>query len=135
MGVHLGQADGSVRTARQALGGDALIGSTCHGQLPLVLAAKEAGADYAAMGTMFRSLTKPNAKIAPNETLRQASRLGIDLCVIGGITLENAPTLQRMLDGVHIRYVAITADIMGQSVDDIAQHCIKWRKLLDAWYQ
>ncbi|MDO5652476.1 MAG: thiamine phosphate synthase [Moraxella sp.] len=134
VGVHLGQADGSVREARQVLGKNALIGSTCHASLPLVLSAKEAGASYAAMGTMFVSSTKPSAKIVPNEILKQADKLGIDLCVIGGITLDNAPVLQKMLDGTRIQYIAVTADIINKREHLIAKHCRDWRRLLDNWY-
>ena len=57
-GVHLGQGDGSVREAREALGREAQIGVTCHASRHLAMEAGEAGADYVAFGSFFPSETK-----------------------------------------------------------------------------
>src|SRR6478736_8624773 len=43
-GVHLGQQDGDVREAREALGREAQIGVTCHASGHLATEAAEAGA-------------------------------------------------------------------------------------------
>ncbi len=91
-GVHLGQSDGQVSAARQRLGSNAIIGVTCHDQLPLAQEAVAAGADYVAFGAFFPSKSKPDAKPAPLGLLQQASRL-IDrpIVAIGGISVDNAP--------------------------------------------
>src|SRR5690606_1667118 len=47
-GVHLGQDDGTVSEAREALGRDAQIGITCHASRHLAMEAGDAGADYVA---------------------------------------------------------------------------------------
>ncbi|MDO4699947.1 MAG: thiamine phosphate synthase [Moraxella sp.] len=133
-GLHLGQRDGSVRVARQILGDDVVIGRTCHSDIALFKEAKKDGASYGAMGTVFASITKPKAKIVPVPMLKRASDLGFPLCVIGGITLDNAPVLQESLDGAPLTYIAITADIMGHSSDTIAEKCQLWQKLLQNWY-
>ena len=46
-GVHLGQTDGSVREAREALGREAQIGVTCHASRHLAMAAGEAAVSAA----------------------------------------------------------------------------------------
>ena len=94
VGLHLGQSDGSLAAARARLGGDAVIGGTCHAQLELAERAVAEGASYIAFGRFFNSNTKPGAPAATLEMLAQArARLQLPICVIGGITLENAEPL------------------------------------------
>ena len=94
VGVHLGQTDGPLTPARALLGRGAIIGSTCHAQLALAEQAASEGASYVAFGRFFNSSTKPGAPAATLEMLAQArARLQVPICVIGGITLENAAPL------------------------------------------
>lgn len=93
-GVHLGQSDGDIARARQALGTHAIIGRTCHASLELALAAETAGADYVAFGRFFPSRTKPSAPPADIALLPVArGTLRIPIVAIGGVTVENAPSL------------------------------------------
>lgn len=93
-GVHLGQTDGPLTPARALLGREAIIGSTCHDQLPLAEQAAKEGASYVAFGRFFNSTTKPGAPTASLELLDRARpRLNLPICVIGGITLDNAAPL------------------------------------------
>ncbi|HEY5717669.1 MAG TPA: thiamine phosphate synthase, partial [Motiliproteus sp.] len=90
-GVHLGQGDGDARSARLRLGPNAIIGITCHDQLPLALEAQQAGADYVAFGAFFSSSTKPSAQAAPLPLLTAARRqLHVPIVAIGGISSDNA---------------------------------------------
>jgi len=93
-GVHLGRTDMSPATARAVLGDAALIGVSCYDSLALAQIAQEAGADYVAFGSFFRSSVKPDAVRAPVELLR-AARAALDLPVvaIGGITAESGRAL------------------------------------------
>jgi thiamine-phosphate pyrophosphorylase len=94
VGLHLGQGDGSLAVARALLGRQAIIGATCHAQLPLAEQAVREGASYVAFGRFFDSTTKPGAPLATPELLTDArSRLSQPIVAIGGITLENAPAL------------------------------------------
>lgn len=93
-GVHLGQQDTALATARTLLGPDAIIGITCHNSLALAQAAQENGADYVAFGRFFPSNTKQSATPADLAVLTQAKRhLHIPVVAIGGITLDNARTV------------------------------------------
>ncbi|WMN17070.1 thiamine phosphate synthase [Pseudomonas piscis] len=93
-GVHLGQTDGPLTPARALLGRQAIIGSTCHSQLALAEQAAREGASYVAFGRFFNSSTKPSAPTANLELLDQArASLQLPICVIGGITLDNAAPL------------------------------------------
>lgn len=93
-GVHLGQQDGSVREARDALGRDAQIGVTCHASRHLAMEAGEAGADYVAFGAFFPSETKASEHRPELELLTWWQNLMEIPCVaIGGITPENCAPL------------------------------------------
>jgi thiamine-phosphate pyrophosphorylase len=91
-GVHLGRDDGDVAAARAQLEGK-LLGASCYNSLEAAAAAVRAGADYVAFGSMFTSSTKPGAVRAELSLFKDARALGVPLCAIGGITLQNAPQL------------------------------------------
>jgi thiamine-phosphate pyrophosphorylase len=70
---------------------------------------------------VFPSPTKPDAVRAPLSLFQ--SKLGVPLCAIGGITLENAPQL-----------IAAGADLLAVISDlfdapDIARRVAEYRKL------
>lgn len=92
-GVHLGEDDTALADARAALGGDAIIGVSCYDSLERARRFAAAGADYLAFGAFFPSPTKPHARRATLDLLRQARPLGLPLVAIGGITADNAPAL------------------------------------------
>jgi thiamine-phosphate pyrophosphorylase len=89
-GAHLGREDGDLRVARHKLQ-DRLLGVSCYNDARLARAAVAQGADYVAFGSVFASATKPGAVRAPFSLF--AEPLGVPLCAIGGITLDNAPQL------------------------------------------
>jgi thiamine-phosphate pyrophosphorylase len=89
-GVHLGRDDGELAAARRALPGK-LLGASCYDRLELAQRAVRAGADYVAFGSVFPSATKPIAVRAPLELLGAGRALGVPVCAIGGISVENAP--------------------------------------------
>lgn len=89
-GAHLGEDDGDLRAARDALGADAILGASCYDSLPRARAAAASGADYLAFGAFFPSSTKPLARRATPELLREARQFGLPLVAIGGITPDNA---------------------------------------------
>ena len=93
-GVHLGQADGTVTEAREALGSQAQVGVTCHASRHLAMEAGEAGADYVAFGAFFESGTKKSEHRPNPEILEWWSGLFEIPCVaIGGIAPGNAAPL------------------------------------------
>ncbi len=89
-GVHLGEDDGAIASARTRLGATAIIGASCYDSLERARQMAAAGADYLAFGAFFASPTKPLARSASLQLLRDAQALGLPLVAIGGITLANA---------------------------------------------
>ena len=130
VGVHLGQGDGSIAKAKQQLGAEQIIGRTCHGDIDLVIEAQADGASYAAMGAVFSSSTKTNAKTVNRMQLFAGCEQDIDICVIGGLSVENIHQLRSL----PIAYIAVVADIMDLNIDEIASRCKQWQQALSAWY-
>lgn len=96
-GAHLGRNDlpgGSLQTARDALGPHRILGVSCYDDLARAEVAVDAGADYIAFGSIFPSVTKPQATRASLDLIREAKRrFAVPVVGIGGITTKNAPQL------------------------------------------
>jgi thiamine-phosphate pyrophosphorylase len=124
-GAHLGREDGDLAGARARLQGK-LLGASCYDRIDLARAATAAGADYVAFGSVYPSPTKPSAVSAPLALFAQARPLGIPLCAIGGITVENAPALIRA--GADM--VAVISDVFDAR--DIAARARAYIRLFDS---
>jgi thiamine-phosphate diphosphorylase len=108
-GVHLGQDDVPLSTARALLGPQALIGlSITH---PDQLDAPDAAhADYLGVGAVFPTSSKADAEQTGLELLAAArARSEVPIVAIGGITVENAPAAIRA--GAHV--VAVISAVCG----------------------
>lgn len=92
-GVHLGEDDTDVASARALLGAGAIIGVSCYDDLGRARSAARTGADYLAFGAYFPSTTKPLARRAGLALLRDSAALELPRVAIGGITPDNARTL------------------------------------------
>jgi thiamine-phosphate pyrophosphorylase len=93
-GVHIGQEDAPYAEARAAMGPNGIVGVTAHDSRHLAMEAAEAGADYVAFGAFFPTKTKEPKTQADLELLRWWSETTVVPSVaIGGITVQNAPTL------------------------------------------
>lgn len=92
-GAHLGEDDGELVAARAALPPGAIVGASCYADLGLARRAAAAGADYVAFGAFYPSSTKPHARRATPDLLRDAAEFGLPRVAIGGITPDNAPPL------------------------------------------
>ncbi len=110
-GVHVGEDDEAIGDARAALGSGAIIGVSCYDSLRRAQDAAAEGADYVAFGAFFPSTTKPGARHATPDLLRDARGLDLPLVAIGGITHENGGSL--IAAGAD--YLAIVSGVFGAS--------------------
>ena len=93
-GVHVGQGDASVASARRIMGKSAMIGATCHDSRHLGMEAAEQGADYVAFGAFYPTSTKDTAhRPEPDILTIWQETMEIPSVAIGGITIENAAPL------------------------------------------
>jgi len=119
-GVHLGKDDTEISEARKILGGEAIIGVSCYGDIERGLQAEKEGADYLACGTPFFTPTKPDRKTTPFEILKEAKRRikTIPIFAIGGITKGNAKSvLETGVDGIAV----ITAVFSSPNPEEAAR--------------
>lgn len=127
-GVHLGQDDGDVASARSLLGANKDIGVTCHGSKDLAFTAGEQGANYVAFGAFFPSTTKSDAELADKQLLADWDEVTDVPCVaIGGITAENC----RELASAGAHFVAVCAAVW-EATDGAVAAVAKIRAALDA---
>ncbi|WGM30890.1 thiamine phosphate synthase [Brevundimonas sp. NIBR11] len=93
-GVHVGQSDASVASARRIMGKTAMIGATCHDSRHLAMEAAEAGADYVAFGAFFPTDTKQTEHRPDPEILTIWQEvMEVPSVAIGGVTVDNAAPL------------------------------------------
>jgi thiamine-phosphate diphosphorylase len=92
-GVHVGQADLPVDVARAIAGNSAIVGVSTHTPQQ-VDEAVDGPARYVAVGPIFRTMTKETGYEPRGlELVRYAAQSGKPVIAIGGISLENAPSV------------------------------------------
>ena len=93
-GVHVGQEDLGVESARELVGKEKLVGVSTH-NLEQFQAAAETSADYIAVGPVFATSSKANPDpVVGTEFVRRVRDLSDKpIVAIGGITLENAASV------------------------------------------
>lgn len=93
-GIHVGGTDASVAQVRAILGEDKIVGASCYGDLQLARDAAAAGASYVAFGGFYPSRVKKYEVTTPPYIITRAlSEIDLPLCVIGGMTPNNARPL------------------------------------------
>ena len=106
-GVHLGQEDLPLKTARNLLGPKATIGVSCQ-TLAHAKKAEAEGADYIGFGSVFKTLTKPERSGMNLDLLTRVVReIKIPVFAIGGIAENNIALLKKY----GIKKVALTRAI------------------------
>ena len=107
-GVHLGQSDMPVGTARKIVGKDMIIGATAK----TVLQAKEAetaGADYLGVGAIYPTTTKVKTVLTSTQTLDEICKaVDIPVNAIGGLNKGNIDILK----GINIDGICVVSAIM-----------------------
>lgn len=113
-GVHIGQDDMPIETARKLLGTGKIIGLTVH-DVDEAIEAERNGADYVGLGSMFDTSTKKDAGkgIGPARVREVKNAIRIPVIAIGGINKENCRSvIENGADGL----VAISAVVCSDDV-------------------
>ena len=109
-GVHVGQSDMEAGSVRDLIGPDRILGVSAE-TVEQALLAERCGADYLGVGAVFPTGSKDDAEAVSFETLRAiCAAVKIPVIAIGGITLDNLPSLA----GTGICGVAVISAIFGQ---------------------
>ena len=107
-GVHVGQSDMPIKTARKLMGENKIIGATTK----TVKQAKEAfeqGADYLGVGAIYPTTTKVKTVLTSTDTLRDiCNSVPIPVNAIGGLNKDNIDVLH----GISIAGICVVSAIM-----------------------
>ncbi len=94
-GIHLGQDDLDIKTARKLLGYSKIIGISANNEIDISNALKD-GCDYIGIGPVFETATKKNKKPIGIEKIKKLTKdLNIPWFAIGGIKSNNISHLKR----------------------------------------
>ncbi|KGF99773.1 MULTISPECIES: thiamine phosphate synthase [Prochlorococcus] len=108
-GVHLGQEDLDLKTARKLLGYSKIIGISANNENDISNALKE-GCDYIGIGPVFETSTKKNKKPLGIEKIKTLTKdLNIPWFAIGGVTTNNISFLKSH----GFKKVALVSQIMN----------------------
>ena len=108
-GIHLGQDDLGLKTARKLLGYSKIIGISANNEIEISNALKE-GCDYIGIGPVFKTETKKDKKPLGIEKIKTLTKdLNIPWFAIGGIKTNNIPYLKR--NG--LKKVALVSQLMN----------------------
>lgn len=117
-GVHLGQDDLPVSTARKLLGKNKIIGLSVKTLSQLEMAN---GADYVGCGAVFQSATKESQIIGVEGLQTLCTQSALPVVAIGGICLDNIALLKEC----QIAGVAISSALMNATKVYEASLCLK----------
>ena len=118
-GVHVGQSDMPVSTARKLMGDDKIVGATTK-TVPQALEAYEQGADYLGVGAIYPTATKVKTVLTSTETLGNiCSAVPIPVNAIGGLNKDNIDVLK----GIPIAGICVVSAIM--KADDPKQAAVE----------
>ena len=107
-GVHLGQSDMPVKTAREILGGGFVIGATTK-TVEQAVEAYSQGADYCGVGAIYPTTTKVKTVLTSVETLSKiCAAVPIPVNAIGGLNKDNLS----VLEGTGISGICVVSAVM-----------------------
>lgn len=107
-GVHLGQSDMPIKTARKILGEDFIIGATAK-TVEQAVEAFEQGADYLGVGAIYPTTTKVKTVLTSTEMLDKICKaVPIPVNAIGGLNKDNIDVLK----GIGISGICAVSAIM-----------------------
>lgn len=110
-GAHIGQDDEEIKSAREKLGADKIIGLSAA-TVEEAVQAEQSGADYIGVGAVFNTLTKLDANTVSFETLKEiCNTVKIPVVAIGGISKNNALELA----GTGIEGISVVSAIFAQN--------------------
>ena len=118
-GVHVGQSDMPVSTARKLMGDDKIVGATTK-TVEQAVEAYAQGADYLGVGAIYPTTTKVKTVLTSTETLGNiCSAVPIPVNAIGGLNKDNIDVLK----GIPVAGICVVSAIM--KADDPKQAAVE----------
>lgn len=124
-GIHIGQDDMDLSTARNMIGDDKILGVSVQ-TVEQARLAEKGGADYVGVGAVFTTSTKLDATALPLRTLEAICKsISIPVVAIGGINEKNILQLSGSgIDGVAV----VSAIFAKQDIKKASQELLALSK-------
>ena len=128
-GVHVGDDDMPVRTARKMIGPLKILGVSVKTPEQAMQAERD-GADYVGAGACFSTSTKADSTLIGLEMVQNIhTSAGIPVVAIGGISHSNA---EEVLRKTSVEGLAVVSSIFDSQ--DIALRCKEMRDMIDPFF-
>lgn len=125
-GIHLGQDDLPLETARKIVGPDKIIGISTH-RIEEAIAAEKGGADYIGAGPIFPTNSKSDV-VDPvtTEYIKEVNaEISIPFVAIGGIKLHNVSDVLR----AGAKRICVISEVVGS--DDVKRTCESFQQAIN----
>jgi len=127
-GVHIGQNDTDILTARKIIGENKILGVSSHSVKEAVSAEKN-GADYLGAGAVFNTGSKSDTTpLSMSELRKICTSVSIPVVAIGGISLQNIDLLSESgASGVAVISAVFAQPDVKSSAHELYSHVINWK--------
>jgi len=115
-GVHIGKKDLPIKSIKNIIGSETLIGYSCGSEIMNLKHLKENGISYYSIGALFKSSTKTNTEKLTTDTIKKYRACNdLPMCIIGGLDKNNIDSVIEYQPDM----IAISNGIFGQEKDKI----------------
>ena len=128
-GIHLGQSDMPIEQAIDILGDSAIVGISAN-TVELAQSAKDSGADYIGVGSIFNTATKLDAdqSIGLDAIFQIRQAVDIPIVAIGGINMGNVQEVIRAgADAAAVVSAVVAQDDVRKAAHDLRDLILKAR--------
>ena len=128
-GVHVGKKDLSIKSIKNIIGAETLIGYSCGSEVMNLKHLRENGISYYSIGALFRSSTKKNIERLSTDTIKKYKSCNdLPMCIIGGLNKNNIDSVIEYQPDM----IAISNGIFGQEKDKIQDSIKMFQEKMNA---
>ena len=128
-GVHVGKKDLSIKSIKNIIGSETLIGYSCGSEVMNLKHLRENGISYYSIGALFKSSTKTNTERLSTDTINKYKSCNdLPMCIIGGLDKNNIDLVIEYQPDM----IAISNGIFGQEKDKIQDSIKMFQEKMNA---
>ena len=128
-GVHVGKKDLSIKSIKNIIGSETLIGYSCGSEVMNLRHLRENGISYYSIGALFKSSTKTNIERLSTDTIKKYKSCNdLPMCIIGGLNINNIDSVIEYQPDM----IAISNGIFGQEKDKIQDSIKMFQEKMNA---
>ena len=128
-GVHVGKKDLPIKSIKNIIGSETLIGYSCGSEVMNLKHLIENGISYYSIGALFKSSTKTNTERLSTDTIKKYKSCNdLPMCIIGGLNKNNIDSVIEYQPDM----IAISNGIFGQEKDKIQDSIKMFQEKMNA---